>query len=98
MEVRAWQDVIGKDVKFAIDIDLFASNYLHRIKRNIQAGEPLNYAVRHAKNDLVAILSKRGIKAHDIIHLLHFCGMAIFPAMYAGCGCHEHLRNKNFNN
>ncbi len=96
--VENWKDVICAEVRALVNLDAFAENYFSRIKNNIAHGEPVNYAVRHAKNDLRAILVDRGVKMHDIAHLLHFCGLAIYPAMYAGCGCHEHLRKNNYNN
>lgn len=87
-----WRDKISAEIKATINLDSFAKNYLAKINNNLKSGEPLNYAVRHAQSDLRVVLADYGLKMHDIAHLLHFCGMAIFPAMYSGCGCHEHLR------
>lgn len=90
-----WQDKISAEVKSLINLDAFAKNYLAKIHNNMKSGEPENYAVRHAKNDLTIILKDYGIKSHDIAHLLHFCGLDIYPKMYSRCGCHEYLRNFN---
>lgn len=84
-----WKDIINSEIKATIDLDAFAVNYLAKIKNNIAAGNPENFAIKKAMQDLRMVLIGYGFKVHDIVHLLHFCGMAIYPKMYNGCGCHE---------
>lgn len=93
-----WKVLIGNDVKQLINIDAFAKNYLSKINNNLKLGKCERESVALAKADLRKILIEYGIKAHDIAHLIHFCGMAIYPQMYKGCGCHDHLKVFKFNN
>lgn len=92
--MESWKDKIGVEVAAKINLDNFAVNYLAKINNNLKAGSPQNYAIRKAQADLRISLSDYGFKVHDIVHLLHFCGMAIYPKMYNGCGCHEPENNK----
>ena len=84
-----WQAVISDEIKSTINLDAFAKNYLAKIKNNQKNGEPEHFAIRHASADLRKLLEEYKIKTAEIVHLLHFCGMAIYPRMYNKCGCHE---------
>lgn len=90
-----WQSKISDEVKGLINLEAFAKNYLAKITNNIKKGDPHNFAIRRAQSDLRKVLIEYQVKTHDIVHLLHFCGLAVYPGMYAGCGCHEYLRNNN---
>lgn len=86
-----WQDRISHEVKNLIDLDKFAEEYLRRINKNKQE-MPENFAIKLARRGMREMLIKKGLLSHQAVHLLHSCGMEIYPRMYVGCGCHAELK------
>lgn len=83
-----WKQRISPSVSELIDLDKFADEYLKRINSN-KSKMPEGFAIKTARRAMREMLIKKGIPSHEAVHLLHSCGMAVYPRMYAGCGCHK---------
>ena len=84
-----WKDNINEETKAAVNLDGVEKRYLSQLNKNLASGFPEGVALRKTKKEMILLLDKYGIPNCEIIHLLHFCIMAIYPRAYAGCGCHS---------
>ena len=86
--MKRWQDRISPEIKQLIDIDAAAKEFKRLINKKLGEGMPVNYASTKARQEMGAMLQKKGLSNAEAVHFMHVS--EVEP--YSGCGCCEHRR------
>lgn len=89
-----WQSKISLEIQNKIDLNKLEKKYYYLIQYYFKKGFPERLSLIKAKKEMIVYLNKYDIKNSDIIYILHFCGIAIYPKIYKGCGCHSYFKRQ----